>query len=93
MAKRGRTSGPAKILSDQPTLWKSSIGYWEAFQRLSTCRPLGMGPPGPIPWVAINAYAERYGYYGLLFDELVHYVEFLDGIYLQHAASKSRVDA
>lgn len=30
----------------------------EAFADLSTCRDLGMGV-GPIPWTAIDRYAER----------------------------------
>lgn len=29
---------------------------WQAFNELQTCRPIGMSV-GPIPWVAIDAYA------------------------------------
>lgn len=38
------------------------VGYewlWQAFNDLNTCRTYGMGP-GPIPWTAIEQYAQSH---------------------------------
>ncbi len=46
-------------IRDKPSL----VGYewlWRAYNDLATCRQYGMGP-GPIPWYAIQAYAESLG--------------------------------
>lgn len=51
-----------------------------------------MGGPGPIPWTAIDQYGHRYKYVGEDFDALVHYVEVLDGIYLQFCAEDGKKD-
>lgn len=34
--------------------------YWVAWTRLTTCRAFGMAA-GPIPWTAIQEYADRHG--------------------------------
>jgi len=62
---------------------------WEAFVVLSSCRQSGMGI-GPIPWTAIQRYAEVHG-----FDEeetwLVHGVtRHLDDIFIRHHNEKQR---
>lgn len=90
MARRGRTEGPARLLADRPEIWPSLIGYYEAYQRLSTCRQYHMGGAGPIPWTAIDQYAIRYRYYGEDYDALLHFVEVLDGVYLQFQASDGK---
>lgn len=33
----------------------------DAYSELATCRPVGMGGLGAIPWTAIHAYAEAKG--------------------------------
>jgi len=90
MARRGKTKGPARLLASAPQLWSVCIHYWEAYQRLTTCRQMNMGGPGAIPWTAIDAYATRYQYVGPDYDALLYYVELLDGIYLQSQASPDR---
>lgn len=88
MAKRGKTQGPARVLANRPVLRDGLVHIWEAFQRLGTCRnSVGMTGLGPIPWTAIDQYAQRYGYEGFQYDELVHHIEVLDGIYLEHQPS------
>lgn len=90
MAKRGKLKGPARLLGNRPQLDKHLVHLWEAFQRLATCRPLTMGGPGPIPWTAVDQYAVRYRYVGYQYDELIHFVEFLDGVYLQSQVSAGK---
>lgn len=70
---------------------RPSIGgldfYVAAFYELSTCRQIGMGGVGPIPWTAIAEYSR------LMLEpedfETFHYLmRVLDGIYLEHANKK-----
>jgi len=61
---------------------------WNAYQSLSTCRNIGFGAAGPIPWTAINDYAYRHDIYGDEFDRLVHLVGVLDRLYLSSEAEK-----
>lgn len=50
-----------------PELSNPDLGvYLEAphghFWRLSTCRGIGFGALGPIPWTAVDSYAQTYGF-------------------------------
>lgn len=52
-----------------------------------------MGGAGPIPWTAIDRYAERHGIDGERFDELERYIKAIDAAYLewqseQHSKAK-----
>lgn len=75
-------------IRDRPSL----IGdewLWDGFLALNTCRPVGFGP-GPIPWTAIDAYANAEK-----FDEHERWVFFavirhMDGVWLQHVAEKEK---
>lgn len=93
MARRGKTDGPARLLADRPTLWPGMVHYYEAYQRLSTCRTYHMGGPAAIPWTAIDHYAVRYRYFGPEYDALLHFVEVLDGVYLQFQSSGGKPNA
>ncbi len=65
--------------------------YWEAFEELSTCRSyIGMtGSPGPIPWTAICRYADKHGFAGDSFDDLVAIVRATDDAFRAHVQEKS----
>ena len=58
---------------------------WEAWVTLGTCRSIGM-EPGPIPWTAINDYAQRYGLCDDEFEELCYCVQHLEREYREHVA-------
>jgi hypothetical protein len=34
---------------------------WGAYEELATCKPVGFGAAGPIPWTALHAYAAHHG--------------------------------
>lgn len=44
-----------------------------AFEELSSCRQIAMGTVGPIPWVAIDAFADRLG----LVEDEIAYADFM----------------
>lgn len=71
-----------QALLDEPHIPSDLIFVWDAFWRLSTDRPLGMGGPGPIPNLALLAEADRAG---MGTDEAAWFaalVVAMDGIYL-----------
>lgn len=61
---------------------------WEAFWDLDSCRPIGMGL-GPIPWTAMLAHKEHYGYDKDVFDYLWDLIRAMDAAYLSHVNKKS----
>ncbi len=61
--------------------------YYGAFWDLDSCRPLGMGE-GPIPWIAIEQYAQLNDIVGDQREMLHFHIRQLDNAYLQHRASK-----
>lgn len=73
-----------------PRLWPGSENTWHAFTELTTCRQLtGMGPPGMIPWTAVDRYAARHRLTDWAFDDLLVELREMDEAYLEHLAKKS----
>jgi len=57
-----------------PALRDIEWDLWEAYHHLATCRHIGMDY-GPIPWTAIQVYADRcVGMDRLLFTEIIRRV-------------------
>jgi hypothetical protein len=78
---------PNKILN-APSLERDLILFYEAFWDLHSCRQIGSAE-GPIPWTAIYMYCEQYEMYGEQREEVFYHVKKLDGVYLDHVASKA----
>jgi hypothetical protein len=51
------------VIANAPEIHMGLEAYYEAFMDLSTSRGVGMAL-GPIPWTAVDRYAERHGYTG-----------------------------
>ena len=49
---------PAALIA-QPDIPEHLSFFWDAFWALNGDRPLGFSLPGPIPWTAIDRFAER----------------------------------
>lgn len=63
---------------------------WDAFWALQGDRHLGFGSVGPIPHLAIDAYASRYGIADLdEFDRLRRLVAAMDGVWLKDARRRA----
>ena len=60
---------------------------WEAFMDLTTCRPIGMGV-GPIPWTAIQTYAESERLDPEETWTLHQVIRHMDQVYLEHTHRK-----
>ncbi len=65
--------------------------YYEAFLELGSTRSIGMDL-GPIPWTAIDRYAQRHGYEGDDFEYLVQMVRALDEAFLKYTRDKREAD-
>ena len=77
-----------------PRLLPGMSPYFQAFIELTTCRQVsGMGPPGRIPWTAVDQYALRHGYVGDGFDDLCGVVMKVDEGYVEHLAAKAKAPA
>ncbi len=63
---------------------------FEAFWQLSTCRQIGMGAIGPIPWDSIDRYATKNGFASteVEYDSFVYMIQTLDGLFMEHQAKK-----
>lgn len=90
-AIRRRQPLPDAIM-DAPELYAGLEAYYEAFIELSTCRDHGMGV-GPIPWTAVDRYAERHGFRGDGFFYLLKMVRALDDAFLKHQRQKGKEGA
>lgn len=65
--------------------------YYTAFLTLSSCRPLGLGAEGRVPWTAVAQYADRYGLDEEEMDLLWTLVCEMDSAYLRHAQKKGKI--
>ena len=77
------------MIAQAPRLRPGLEPYWDAFWTLSTCRQMGMGP-GPIPWLAVDRYAERHGIAGDGFLDLCDILHEMDEAFMAHVAAKNK---
>lgn len=77
-------------LRTRPDLWLHLHFFGNAFRELSSDRPLGaLGGCGPIPWTAIERYADRYGIDDLdAFERFGRMIRAQDRVYLTDVAEK-----
>lgn len=65
--------------------------FWEGFTKLTTCRaPGAMGPPGRIPWTAIDQYCARRGYEGYLREDFEAIILQIDEAYLDYVIEEHK---
>jgi len=89
MAREGQV---LKALAEKPRLLPHLIETWRAFFTLSSTRMIGFGTLGPIPWTAVDAYANRYGIKGEAFERFHRFITAMDGIYLEIMGKKKASD-
>jgi hypothetical protein len=82
LAAYNRGRRPPKPIQDAPDLLPGLDFYLRAFYELSTCRPIGYGAVGSIPWTAIVQYGHLKGMDGEALEDLVFLVRELDAEYL-----------
>lgn len=65
-------------LANPPKLNLLSIYYLDVYNLLGTCRQIGFGAAGPIPYTAISQYARDMGIKSDEFESLVYIVTTVD---------------
>jgi len=83
-AREKGTPVPKSIIEAPIPEDEYQIRVFSAFERLSTCRQVVMGAVGPIPWSAIDHYAQRMGIVDdeIAYEDFVAIVQELDETFL-----------
>ncbi len=81
---------PEKI-ANAPELKSGLDIYLTAFNRLSTCRSIGMGL-GPIPWICIGQYADVQELDQDHRDALYYHIEQMDSAFLKWSSDQNKTD-
>lgn len=76
-------------IAGAPSLWPGQGSIYRAFDELSTCRLIGFGAVGPIPWDKIDRYAERHGYTGDRYFSLVEIIRTMDDAFVAYMNKKA----
>lgn len=80
---------PDKI-ANPPVLPKVLQFFYDSFISLGSCRSFGASSEGPIPITAIITYGQALDCDSELLQDLITYVELLDGVYMEHVAKKAK---
>lgn len=84
--KRGKIPD---FLRDAPTLNVGLELYWDAFGALTTCRSIGSGAMGPIPWTAIMQYCGHMEINDFdQIERMIDYLRAMDKTYIEHFSNK-----
>ncbi len=73
---------------EKPELKLGLEFYWKAFWELATCRHVAQGAEGPIPWLAMQAYANQFEIRGEEFDRFILILKHMDTEYLKTRGKK-----
>lgn len=92
MLEKAAADGYApKALRDRPKLDIRQVYFYNAYQQLAGSRNVSMSGALPIPMSEIRAYCELYKIHDVEKIEALHdRITFLDGVYLEYAAEKSK---
>lgn len=75
------------VIQNAPVLLPGLAFYYKAFADLSSCRSMGIGGGGPIPYTAISEYAHRNHMDDEDFHTLLTFIRTMDVAYLEFVAS------
>lgn len=76
-------------LKDPPELWEGLRLFYNAFFDLHGCRQLG-DAVGPIDWIAIDRYCERYQIEGEQYDAMHYHIGRMDHAYLERDRDQAK---
>lgn len=79
-----------EFLSNIPELELGNELYLKAFMELSSCRALGFGVEGPIPWTAIIRWCDEFGLVGEQREDVIHLVKVMDLAFLRFSRDRTR---
>jgi hypothetical protein len=84
-----RGQPPPESIQNAPEL-NAGLGlYYVAFLDLTGCRQLGEAM-GPIDWLAVDRYCERYDIEGEAYEDMHFYIGKMDHAFMTHFREKSK---
>jgi len=88
--KLERNIEPPTWFFERPDLLPGQNFYLEAFDQLTTCRFVGGGSIGRIPWTALWKYSEAHGMSEEEFKLFQHVINCMDTFYVQWVIENSK---
>lgn len=88
-ARRQGTPLPERV-ANAPELWPGLELFLQAFMELTSCRGLGYGAIGPIPWIALQTYCDVHDLRGEQREDLFYFVQRMDKSYMDWQTKKSK---
>ena len=79
---------PERIKS-APILKRGLELFLNSWMDLNSCRAVGMGT-GPVPWLAIQQYAECFEFDDYQREALFHHIGVMDVAYFEYQQKKSK---
>lgn len=83
-----RGQPPPEGIQNAPELNAGLALYYTAFLNLHGCRQLGTAM-GPIDWITIDRYCERYGLEGEQYEDMHYYISHMDAAYMKYENDKA----
>lgn len=94
MEQARRVGGPLPArIRDAPELFLGNELFLIAFMELTSCRGLGYGAVGPIPWMTIHLYCEVHDIVGEQREDLIYFVQHMDRAYMDWQTKKGKEEA
>jgi hypothetical protein len=87
--RREKRELPERI-KNAPELQLGLELYYGAFLELSSCRSVGFGAEGPIPWTAVNQWARAHQLSEEQEEDLLYHIERMDEVYLKFKDKKAK---
>jgi hypothetical protein len=81
------------VLANIPEIWPELKWIWEGFHTLSASRQRGFSGPQPLLLMEILAYASGRPWDLDDREEFLHYIQFLDGIFMKVADDRAAANA
>ena len=86
-----RGQPPPESIQNAPELSAGLGLYYTAFLDLHGCRQLGHAL-GPIDWLTIDRYCERYKLEGEQYEDMHYFVSHMDAAYLKYENDKAEAE-
>lgn len=86
-----RGQPPPDSIRNAPELFAGLNLFYTAFLDLHGTRQIGAGL-GPIDWLAIDRYCERYGIEGEQYEDMHYFLAQMDSAYLKHEEGKAAAE-
>lgn len=79
-------------VANAPELQPGLELFLNAFMELTSCRGLGFGAVGPIPWLTLHEYCSIHDITGEQREDLIYHVQRMDKAYMDWQQNKAKAE-